>query len=197
MESPALAWAPSPTTRSSMTSSVGATSPGKSISGLVVLGSKPMMIEPFSDRSRVVDQTSDDSQDVDDEHQGVFGPDQRRRTLGAITIGRGHDQQDSAAHGLSDQALVPAGDDLAGPDLSVEGRAVVSGGVKLLPVLPQHTGVVDLDVLASLDYRTGALDQRLDDQLGRGRDLGDRDLRGSGASDRHSRKTGLGRDHSP
>src|SRR5450759_2660656 len=121
MESPALASAPSPRTRSSMTSSVGATSPGKSISGLVVLGSKPMMVEPFSRSSRVRRSPgSDDRQDVDDEHQGVLGFDQRRGALGAVPFGRGHDEQDAAADGLSDQALVPAGDDLPGADLSVE-----------------------------------------------------------------------------
>src|SRR5450631_1588436 len=115
MESPAFASAPSPSTRSSMTSSVGAASPGKSISGLVVVGSKPMMVEPFSRRSR-----SDDCQDVDNEHQRVLRPDQRRGALGAVTFSRGNDQQDAAADGRSDQALVPARDDLAGADLSVE-----------------------------------------------------------------------------
>src|SRR5665647_731621 len=120
MESPTLASAPSPNVRSSMTSSVGAMSPGKSISGLVVLGLKPMMVEPFSRRSRSEGRGSDDCQDVDDKHQSVLGADQRRGALGAVSLSRGHDQQDAGTDGLSDQTLVPAGDDLASADLSVE-----------------------------------------------------------------------------
>lgn len=49
----------------------------------------------------------DDSQDVDDIHQGVRGADERRGALGAVAVCRWHDQQDKAADGLSDQALVP------------------------------------------------------------------------------------------
>src|SRR5680860_252906 len=97
--------------------------------------------------------TSGCGKDVDDEHHGVLGSD-RRGAPGAVPIRRRHHQQDAAADGLIDQALVPTRDDLAGADLNVHRGAVVAGGVKLLAVLPQHSGVADLDRLAGLDHRT-------------------------------------------
>ena len=56
-------------------------------------------------------------EDVDDEHQGVGAADAGRRVaVGAVAlVGRDHEQH-PGADGLADEALVPAGDELAGAD---------------------------------------------------------------------------------
>src|SRR6476620_9722870 len=107
MVSPAPASAPSPSVRSSMSSSVGAASPGKSISGLVVLGSNPMG-GPFGGVGR----DSVRGEDVDDEHEGVRAADLGRAAGGAVAVRRRDDEQHAAADGLADELVVPRLDDV-------------------------------------------------------------------------------------
>src|SRR5829696_5274920 len=99
---------------SSMSSSVGGWSPGKSISGRV---GSVLMRGPLGSRWR----GSVRGEDVDDEHQGVGAGDLRRAAGGAVALGRRDDEQHPAAHLLPHEAVVPALDDLSLPDDEVEG----------------------------------------------------------------------------
>src|SRR5665647_894179 len=115
MVSPALASTPSPALRSSMTRSVGATSPGKSISGLVVLGSKPMMCGPFVRGARTFRRAdSGRGKDVDDEHERVGSLDAGLGvTRLAIALGWRQHKEHTTPDGLAHDALVETRHELA------------------------------------------------------------------------------------
>src|SRR6476661_2208214 len=124
---------------SSMTRSAGGVSPGNSISGLVVLGSKPMVVTPFGRWwSAGVEQ-------VDDEDQGVGALDPGARlALGAVAVGRGDDHEQAAADALADDVLVPGGDELADADREL-GVALLGLG-RAVEHLPQRPDVRQLVV---------------------------------------------------
>ena len=103
----------------------------------------------------------------DHEHQGVGALDARLGLPGtAVTLGRRDGEQDSAAHGLADQGLVPARDDLLGrrADDEAERRSRRPGGAEGLLGPPDVADVLRDHVLALDDLRAGALDQRLGHQ---------------------------------
>src|SRR5439155_3945487 len=79
----------------------------------------------------------------------------RRAGVAVTERGRDHEAPD-AAHLHADHALVPARDDLAGPDLeAVEGLAAVAAGVELGAVV-EPAGVVDADQVVLLHHLAGA-----------------------------------------
>src|SRR6266705_1977096 len=102
--------------------------------------------------------------DVDHEHQGVVALDAGLGRAGAaIALGWRDGEHHPAAHGLADQALVPARDDLLGRrgDGKAERRARRPGGAEDLLGPPDEARVLRDDELALGHLRALALDQRL------------------------------------
>src|SRR5581483_5580218 len=115
-------------------------------------------------------------EDVDDEDEGVGALDaDARLTLGSVALAGWDHEQHLGADGLADEALVPTRDHRALPDREVDRLAAGPRRVELLAVAPDHAGVVDGDRLAGGDGGPRALDERLDDELGRCRLLRDLD----------------------
>src|SRR5215203_1336328 len=116
---------------SSTTSSVGGSSPGKSISGRVgwvLTGQGPLSVG---------------GEDVDDEDEGVVARDLRRTAGGAVAVRRRDDEEESAPDRLPLEAVVPALDDLTLADRELEVRLLrtARAGVEHAAVLVQGAGV--------------------------------------------------------
>src|SRR5690606_13470398 len=102
----------------------------------------------------------------DDEDEGLAALDDPAGAGGAVAEVR-RDRDPAAAADLhAGHALVPALDDLAGPEAEAERVAPVPAGVELLAGAPRHADVVDLDVLAGGRLGAGALLEVLDHQVG-------------------------------
>ena len=96
---------------------------------------------PRGQHRQEADDGLDGTEDVDHEDQGVGALDARLGAAGlAVAVSGRDDQHDPAAHGLADQALVPAGDDLArgGPDGEAERLAPAPRGVEYLAGPPDR-----------------------------------------------------------
>src|SRR2546430_17740531 len=100
--------------------------------------------------------------DVDHENQGVVALDACLGRAGAaVALGRRDGEHHPAAHGLADQALVPARDDLLGrrADDEAERRARRPGGAEDLLGPPDVAGGLPDDVIALGDLRAIPLEQ--------------------------------------
>src|ERR1700712_3340297 len=99
------------------------------------------------------------AEDVDYEVQRVGALDARGRlALLAVALLGGDRQDHTATDLLPDERLVPPGDHRAGADRERGRRLGVALVERLLPVV-HLAEVVDRELLALLDRRTGALDQ--------------------------------------
>src|SRR6478609_4859438 len=109
-----------------------------------------------------------DADEVADEDQRLAGGD-RAAARAAVAVGevRGDGQLATAADLHALDALVPAGDDLAGTELELQRGAAVPGGVELLAGGEGDTDVVHGDGLSRLGHRSVALPDFLDLQVGR------------------------------
>src|SRR4051812_10126066 len=128
-------------------------------------------------RRRLSVRASADAGQIDNEHERLVGPDVGRRALGAVgELGR-DDQLPPPAHAHPRHALVPARNHPAGAEREVEGLgAAAPRGVELLPVLVEHSHVLDAQVVARFGHRALALHEIFDlELLGRGA-RGDLDL---------------------
>src|SRR5690606_37613810 len=86
--------------------------------------------------------------------------------LAAVSeVGRDHDPA-AAADAHAGHPLVPALDDLPGPEAEAERLAPVPGGVELLAGPPRHAHVVDVDLVAGGGLGAVADLEVLGDQLG-------------------------------
>src|SRR5699024_9465547 len=102
-------------------------------------------------------------EDVDDEDQGLAG----ELALVTVGLGRGDHEHQLRADGGVDQALVPAGDDLALTEHEAEGRTALPGGVELAAVGPLPARVLHGEVVALAGGVASAHDELLDHRLRR------------------------------
>ena len=131
------------------------------------------------------------AEDVDHEHQRVGALDPGLRVAArAVPVGRRDNQEHARADRQTDQALVPAGDDLTHSDREPRRFTAVPRGVELLAGAVDHTHVVGGQRLPLLDGRARSFEQRLRDELRRRRGtLGDRNRRFLSCLGGHRRKS--------